>query len=1061
MKRILLLFAIIMVSCSFAFSQQRTVSGKVTAEDGTPIPGISVAVKGTSNGAITDQFGAFQLSLPPGSTLEFRGIGYTTKDIPVTDRSEFSITLNNSVSRLDELVVTAEGVKREAGKVGYAVSTVDSKDLNVARPVNVEQGLVGRVAGLQVSTLNNGVNPTVRIQLRGERHLFADNEPLIIVDGMEVRPDYVATLNPDDVASTSVLKGATAAALYGAEASNGVLIITTKRGGDNGKPIIRFSTEVGTSRFSYFPSLQNQFSGYGGESGNFFFGPAINPYTGLTNYIPFENQQYGPPFGNNPANAYIGGPNANGKVYQTPFSGHSPDWRLAFFQTGINTQNNASYSGGDDKNSYYLGIQDVNTQDPVPSDQGRRTSVNFSGKRTYGAFSVNYNFAYSHTLSNTAGNDFTQGGAWPIYWVVLNTPANVPLPKLKNVDDPNSFANVSNYYNAYYTNPWWAIDHARNVDKTDNLQGGLDFNLHPVDWFNLEYKASGQVSFDITKNSRDLAQFSPYSQTDPWKAGNYESGGNDAGALTDQNTYFRRLQQDVMATFHKKMGILDASLIVGNTIWDHQSNTQYDNSNNLFLNGLFNISYIQGFPTATQYFVDERRVGVYGDLTLTFANSLTLHGNFRRDWSSLLAASHNHYDVYAVDAAWIFTESIPSMKNWNFLSYGKLRGAYSSTGQISASAYSILPNYNVLGGFPYGSLASLAVGSTYNNPNLVPEKTVEEEGGIELGFWNDRISFDATYYHDITSQQTFPIQISPSTGYTSAYVNAGAVATWGEEFDLKVTPVRTQSGLRWDVGINLANNDSKVLSLLNGVNTFYLDPNNGSANYAIVGQPFPVMQQRDFERDPQGHVVVDPTTGYPLLDNSPTGLKIVGRTTPKYILGINTTLSFRNLSLTIVADYRGGYVFYSSAGNNLDFTGASAHTTENGRQNFLYPNSVIDENGKYVTNTSDYTVDGNLGFWVNSQYRASGTAYTFSADAWKLRSVSLTYDLGKTLHRVLHFVNGTTISLIGNNLLEYVPKENLWGDPEFNYGNTNSLGYQTFYQLPPTRSFNLSLSFTF
>jgi len=263
------------------------------------------------------------------------------------------------------------------------------------------------------------------------------------------------------------------------------------------------------------------------------------------------------------------------------------------------------------------------------------------------------------------------------------------------------------------------------------------------------------------------------------------------------------------------------------------------------------------------------------------------------------------------------------------------------------------------------------------------------------------------------------------------------------------------------VGANLAINDSKVLSLLSGVNTFYLDPNAGSANYAIVGQPFPVMKQRDFERDPQGQVVVDPTTGYPLLDNSATGLKIVGRTTPKYILGINTTLSYKNLSLTIVADYRGGYVFYSSAGDNLDFTGGSAHTTENGRQNFLYPNSVVNVNGKYVPNTYDYTVDGNLGFWVNSQYRAAGTAYTFSADAWKLRSVTLTYDFGKAMHRVLHFVNESSISLIGNNLLMFVPKENLWGDPEFNYGNTNSLGFNTFNQLPPTRNFSASLSFTF
>lgn len=1067
MRKTLLALALLLVSSLLAalpsmeaMAQEHRVSGKVTGTDGNPLPGITIQVKGTSTGTATDANGQYELTAPENTTFIFRGVGFMEQSIDIGSRSHVNVTLRASTAQLNELVVTALGIQREARTIGYSVSSVDSKALNVAKPVTVAQGLVGRVAGLQISTLNNGVSPGVRIQLRGERHIYADNQPLIVVDGMEVRPDYLLTLNPEDVADVSVLKGASAAALYGAEASNGVLIVTTKKGTIGGKPVVRFSSEVTFERFSYFPKLQDQFSGYGGESGNFFFGPAINPYTGFPNYIPFENQSYGPEYDGNPANGYIGGPNDSGQVYKTPFRGGSPDYRYSFFQTGVSTQNEFSYSGGDAKNSYFLSAQDVNRQDPIPKDAYRRDNIRFNGKKTYGVFSAQWNFAYSHEYSNTVGNGFTQGGAWPLYWQVLNTQASVPLNKLKDVDNPKSFANASNWYNAYYENPWWTIDHSRNMNQTDNVQGGLDLNLRPATWLNLLYRVSGQVSINVLKNHTDPVQFSAYSQTDPWQAGNYQSGGNNAGRLEDQNYYFRRLQQDIMATFTKKIGDLDGTLILGNTIWDHNSNVQYDASNAIFLTGVNNISYIQGIPTASQSSSDERRVGLYGDLTLIYHNDLTLHGNLRRDWSSLLAKQHNHYDVWDIDAAWVFTDAIASLKNSNVLTYGKVRAAYSSTGQITANPYTILPSFGVARGYPYGGLAALSVSGTYNNPNLVPEKTVEKEIGLEMGFWKDRVNVDLTYYTDDNSNQEYPVNLSPSTGYSNAYINAAAVRTWGYEFDVKVTPVlRTNSGFSWNVGANLAINDSKVLSLIGGVKEFAMP--GGAANYAIVNQPFPVMKVRDLLRDPQGNVVVN-SNGYPQKDNSPTGLKIVGRTTPKYILGLNTMFAFKNLSLTIVGDYRGGYIFYSNAGQSLDFTGASVHTTQNGRQNFIFPGSVIDEgNGKYVPNTNLYAQDGGIGFWVSSDYRGAGTTYVMNAAAWKVRSATLTYDFGEFVHNKLKFVQNASFSIIGNNLLMFVPKENVWGDPEFNYANSNSLGYTTFYQLPPTRSFSGMLSVTF
>lgn len=484
---------------------------------------------------------------------------------------------------------------------------------------------------------------------------------------------------------------------------------------------------------------------------------------------------------------------------------------------------------------------------------------------------------------------------------------------------------------------------------------------------------------------------------------------------------------------------------------------QYAYSNSTYLTDLFNINYRQGEATVDQYQAQTNLIGAFGDLTVGYKDYLTLHGNYRRDWSSLLATNHNSYPVWAIDGAFILSDFFEPLKNSNFLSFAKIRAAYSHTGQITINPYSITNNFDVAAGYPYGSLASLSVNGTYNNPSLVPEKTVEKEVGIELGFLHNRVNVEATYYHDNNTEQTFPVNISSSTGYSSATVNAGETVTSGLEFSAKVSPVvRTKSGLRWDVGANLSVMNSKVVSLLGGVKQFDI----GNNNYAIVGMPFPYMQLKDLTRDPAtGKVVVDATTGLPLLD---AAVKPVGRTTPKYILGLNTSLSFKGFSLNIIGDYRGGYVFYANVGQNLDFTGASASSASNGRQSFIYPNSVYkDASGKYVPNTNVYVPDGSLGFWVSSNYRKAGTSYLMNAAAWKVRTVSLAYDFGKFITNKVKFVRGATFTVIGNDLLMFRPSQNTWTDPEFNYNNSNGLGYTTYFELPPTRrvSFQLAVNF--
>jgi TonB-linked SusC/RagA family outer membrane protein len=1071
MRKIVSLLTFLLLFTTMAWCQGK-ISGTVRDQNGDIIPFATINVKGTKVTVAADANANFSIPAKNGDVLVITAVGVQPTEVTVGNSTTVSVVMTRTTGNISDVVVTtALGIKREAKSLGYSTATVNSDALNIAKPVNVAQGLMGQIAGAQISIINNGVNPEVRVQLRGERHINSDNQPLLIVDGMESRSDYLATLNPEDVDNVSILKGASAAALYGSEASNGVMIITTKRGTKSGKPSISLTQTQTFENMAYFPALQNTYSGYGGESGTFFAGTpyefqAINPYTGLVNSIPFENQQYGPAYDGNPALGYIGSPDENGDVYKTPFKPLSTDPRRAFFVTGITTQSDASISSGDNQNSSFIGLQYVNVKGTTPKDVSQRANVRFAGKRTFGIFSADYTMSYSNTHSNVVGGDFTLG--WPLYWTLLNTLPNVPINDLKDWQDPNSFANASKYYNAYYINPWWQVDNSRDDRKTDNFQGVLNLNLKAAEWLNFSYRLGAQVSNVVGKDYRDAVTFTPYAQSDPWGESGTPKNGNIAGAVWDQTILYRRIQQDIFATLTHKFGDIAGTLILGNTIWERKSSSQTQSvgatdgaggspqsqKSNLSLPGIYSINYYAGIPGVGSYLSRTRLIGGFADLSLSYNDYLFLHGNYRRDYSSLLAPGNNSYDVYGVDASWIFTDNLPFLKSSKTLSYGKLRAAYSVTGQITLNPYQTVNTFNVAGGYPYGGLTALALNGQYNNPANVPEKTKEKEVGLELGLLNNRISAGATYYFDDNLNQLFPVSVSSSTGFSAATVNAARTVSKGWEFDLKVSPVRSKD-VHWDLAGNLAIQTTTVKTLYQDAQNFGI----GNANEAIVGMTFPQLYVNDLKRDSAtGKVIVDATTGLPTKTST---LYAVGRTTPKYILGLTSTVTYKNFSLQVIADYRGGYVFYNNAEQNLDFTGASVHTTLNGRQNFIFPNSVVDDGtGKYVPNTNVYTQDGNIGFWAYSDYRGAGTSYVENAAAWKVRTISLSYDFTSLLQRY-RFIKGVKLTALCNNVLMFRPSENDFTDPEFNNGNVNGLGYNTYYQLPPTRQYSFILNVKF
>ncbi|HVB04606.1 MAG TPA: SusC/RagA family TonB-linked outer membrane protein [Chitinophagaceae bacterium] len=1077
MKKILLLFTMIMVSCSLAFAQQRTISGRVMGSDGNPVPFATVLVKGTQTGTTTDANGRFTITTPPNSILNISSVGYTTTNVVVGQHTNLAITIASNTHALNELVVTAFGVKRQARSVGYATASVSAKALNNGNPVDLQTGLTGRVAGLQINTTNNGVDPEYRITLRGERHVTGNNQALIVLDGMLVNSDILNTVNPEDIANVSILKGASAAALYGSDASNGVIIITTKHGTASGKPRITVSSTVQEQTLSYYPKFQTGFGGYGGEAqilygSNGAYQWGVNPQTNFTNYVPYENESYGPPF--NGKSYVMGGPLANGQTLKIPYAAASKAPLVAFAQTGMTYQNSISYSGGDAKNNYFLSAQDVNLSGVVPKDISRRDNLRFSDTHTYGIFSAQFDVNYSRVHSNTAGPDPISGN--PVVWNLLNEPVNFPITQFKNWQT-NPYADpLQGWPNAYYTNPYWQIDVSRQDQKIDELTGALNLTLAPTSWLKFSYRLSANVrNYEGSNTTAGFTETNSYYDTPagygPWFAfSSIASTSHKFGSLNVYNQYHRRLEQDFIINFDKKFGDFSVSAFVGNTIWDRYQNGQNASSSNEFIPNFFQINYITGVPSVGQYISDNRLIGLFGDITLGYKNFLFVHGSLRNDWTSLLAAGHNSFLYPDIDASLVFSDMIPALKNSSFLTYGKLRAAYSITGEVSTNPYGVQNVFDVPGNFPYGQLPGLQVDGFLRNPGLVPEKSFDREVGADLGFWRDRLNVTLDYYFTSTFNQTFPVQLSSTSGFNQALVNGGDMNSSGVEITANFTPlIRTNSGFIWNIGANLAYNNSNVVALYGGVKQFQIPDNNGTGttSYAVVGQPYPVIKAADYARDPANGKILVGTNGMP--EENPN-LVVAGRSTPQYILGMTTSISFKHFTLALSGDYRGGYNIAEAIGGSLDFTGVGIRSTSAGRQNFIWPNSEVDlGNGKYVPNTSVATQDGNLGLWVDNQNFAysSGlslytahTNYVISAAAIKLRTASLTYDFSWLLSKT-RFITGGSLSLVGYNLLMWVPSQNVYGDPEFNYDNSNATGYTDQNQFPATRSFGANITLNF
>ncbi|UOR03677.1 SusC/RagA family TonB-linked outer membrane protein [Hymenobacter aerilatus] len=986
--------------------QERLVTGTVIEQaSGKPLPGVTVVVKETSVGTATDVNGQFSIPAQPGQVLRLSFLGYGQQEVTVnTSTAPLSLSLNENPTELSEVVVTgALGIKRSARELGGGNQQIESERLNQGRVVNPVLGLSGKVAGLRINLVDSKVDPQVQVLLRGARSISGNNAPLYVVDGVPV--PNINRLNPNDIESINVLKGANAAALYGSEGVNGALIVTTKAG-QRGQARVSYTNTSTFGQVYLIPPTQNE------------FGMGVDGV-----YNPTQFESWGPRFDGEVRP--VGPALADGTRWQLPYS-PVDNLKEDLFQTTTTQQNDLSFSGGDEKSTYFFSLQDVNTKGIIPDDKTRRTGGRFNGSRTFGKLTTSYNLNYVFSKTET-----TPDGPWI---TAYQMPANVPFHQLKDLSNP--FANPSAFFTDMQQNPYFQIANNRQTSEQQTLNGKIEFNYRVLPWLSAIYRAG---LFNTNTDTRSTV-------------GKFLGTGrrNIAGSVNDGSETFRRLNSDLILNAEKKFGDFNFRLLAGQNLRADNTKTTGIAASALVVPGLFNPENRVGELTGSSSITEYRQLAGYGELTAGYRNYLFLTLTGRQEWVSVLSEENRSYFYPGVSSSFVFNEAIPALRNSNVLSFGKVFASYNKTGNVNLAPYSLQNVYSQGNGFPFGGLAGYLPGTVYPNPNIKPEFVTSYEAGFQVGLFQDRLNLEAGYVYSDSRDQIFTATTSAATGYRSARVNAARLTNNIIEATISGDVVRKEN-LRWNLGFNFAHINNQVKELygdLTSVNKF-------RQAYAIQGKPYPSLQLSDYRRDPQGRVIVDGTTGYPSSASQDT---YRGTMVPPYQMGFNTLVDYKGLRLAAQFDWRMGAHLYSEIANRMITSGTSPLTVQYDRQPFVIPNSVIETApGVFTPNTEVKTQSGGKAYW-NGYVAPYQVNYAAKADFLKLRELNLSYSLPPVLLGRQKLVKGATVGVIAQNLFTIRAKDNDYGDPEYSYNNTE--GYLSFRQVPPYRNVGFTLNVT-
>jgi TonB-linked SusC/RagA family outer membrane protein len=1046
MKNIFTTLLLLMMVATL-FAQGRAVSGRVTdAKTGIAIPGVTVTIKGSSNATQTNTEGEFTLSnVSSGTTLVFSFVGYRNFETKLTAGSRVNVVLEEDAKQLNEVVVTAVAIPRQSRSLGYSTATIKNEELTKGKDRSVLSSLQGKVAGVQITNSSGGVGSSTRIVFRGGTSLTGNNQALIVVDGIPIDNSQIDAgdnlnnqvdagnrgndINPDDVESVTVLKGPAAAALYGSRASNGALIITTKNGKLKGgkKSEIIVSTSYNFESILRLPDFQNEY-GQGGKK----------------QYDSRENFSWGPKFDGKikPWGQQVGD-TQRVKAYAAV-----PDNVKDFFDIGRTFTTGVSLSQNNDRSTYFVSFNNVDQKGTMPGTEYKRTSVKLSGTanitdKIYSNASINY--------IRSTGDLSVQGQGTSPYDQVIQTPRDISLLELK--DYRSKFNNLAGYYGAYTVNPWYTLGEDAYKTQVDRILGNIQVGYKPVEWLDINYRIGTDFSAD---KRRQIQSKRIITDQD-----NQNFPNAFKGSYQETSINIREFTSDLIASAKRKLtDDIGLSVLVGHNIRQRDFTALVSTANALVVPGIYNLSNADGNPTATNQIVNRRLYGVYGEVNLSYKNYLFLGVTGRNDWSSTLPKENNSFFYPSANLAFVFSEvaKMPA-----FISYGKLRVSAAQVGN-DAPPYSLQSVFvsgsvtdgfqNSLVNFPLNNVSGFTQGNIIGNPSLKPEITTSYELGLEMSFLKDRIGIEATAYTNESRNQILTVPIAASSGFTSQTLNAGSITNKGIELLLRGQPIRTRD-FTWELTGTFTKNENKVKELFPGVNQISLGGFVGVTTVAKAGEPYGAFFGAGFLRDPEGRVVVDPATGYPLAD--PVA-KTHGSIQPDFLASLTNQFSYKGFTLSFLLDGRKGGLFFSRTKSLQEFVGTDPRTLQNDREPFVIPNSVVKTaDGKFVANTTQ-VLDAQ-DYWVNFS-SPTGIEHLLDASFLKLREVSLSYRLPKKWLGKAP-VSGIVVGLSGRNLFLWTPSENTYADPEassFGTGNVQGFEYGT---IPSIRNYGANIKIIF
>ncbi|MEO6523188.1 MAG: SusC/RagA family TonB-linked outer membrane protein [Mucilaginibacter sp.] len=1027
MKKLLLASLCFLLYSTQIFAQNRTITGTVTAkEDGGPIPGVGVKLKGATQGTATGADGKYSISVPEsGSILVFSFLGYGKLEIPVGQSNTVDAVLTIDSKQLGEVVVTALGIRKSEKSIGYSVSTVKGDDLVKSGEANIIEGLAAKASGVQVVSSSGTPGASAKVILRGPATFNRDNQPLIVVDGVPIdnNVNYINAgdnpydnrlagpqlsnraldINPDDIESVTILKGPSAAALYGQNAGNGAIIYTTKRGKSGQGLGVTFSSDVQFDEVSKLPKLQYR---YGQGSGGTFS-------SGTANSFGKDLIAAGTPTFNNIDN---------------------------FFKTGTTYTNNVSITGGGDKTTFRMSVGSANINGIIPYSNYNRYNMRLTAdSKLSSAITVGgtVNFTNSNSQSPSGGSDLSG-----VMLALLRMPVEFDGRNYINPDG------TQHSYFGSYDNPFFSAQYNPFTEETNRTVGNAYADAKLSKIFTLSLKVG--IDNYHTTNEKDYA---------------ISSRGNDASDGTGQvnrtNVDFRNLYSDLLLKFNKSFGANNAftlSGLIGANINYTQTGSSFERGRGLAIPGFYN------FGGASELYVSnsssyQNSKAAFADVTLDYKSQLFLTLTGREESSSTFGQDSKPFFYPKADIAYVFSSLLKEQK---VITYGKVRFAYSNVG-IGPLPYQNKGYYTVptIGdgytnglSFPYPDASGVghngyAIGAQIPAADLKPERNEGLEAGLEMKFLESRIGLDLTLYQQTSHDLLIPQPVSPSSGFQYYFHNIAQIRNKGIEVSLNGTPVKTKN-FSWDIILNWSKNTNVVQKLAPGVEqfavgNFFSEPQ----SYAIVGKPFGALYGYAFERDANNNVMIDPNTGLPVIATTQSQL---GNPNPDWIGNVTNEFHFKGLSLSFLWDFRKGGTLWNGTWQNLNFRGKSAES-EARNQTYVIPGVVASgpnagqPNTKAISGTSYITNYLGGGGQTNELAMQSGS--------WiRLRSVNLAYRF--TTNKSIKWMQYVEVGVALRNIFLSTPYKGV--DPETGLtGSTaNAIGYD-YYNNPGTKSESVSL----